>query len=176
MRQVTKPQPRAKLDELADSLVARELAAAQIDPAARVHGISDISELVYAGQVAGQGDTIPGIPYDGALERLIRIYREAKPLDVRLSALGGLLDVAGHAQAIAFLREVAISADPTAWYAVGQLEAAADPADARPVGTVADRRAVYDLLKALFQQRLVSEPLAADGLDLYAHNQGWTRP
>src|SRR5436853_6836976 len=73
LRQSGAEYPRAKLDEIADSLVARA-----VDPRgsvargdARTHALDAVNALASA----GSGGALSGRPYPGALERLIAVHR-----------------------------------------------------------------------------------------------------
>ena len=107
LRQRSKPQPRAKLDELADSLTGRIIRARDMGQSQ-----NDLATLVEA----GLGDsTLDGRPYTGAIDRLIRIHRESDSNSVvRRVALTRMVRVVGFARGDPYLRSVATSADVTA--------------------------------------------------------------
>lgn len=121
LRQTNDPHDSpAKLDEIADSLVGRatDPRQARADSPAHMMASEAVGTLVMA--------SVNGVPgghaYRGSLERLILVHRRAPASDVRARALGGLLSLASpRARAIAYLRNVAESTDPTAHNAMGFL-------------------------------------------------------
>jgi hypothetical protein len=108
-----------------------------------------------------------GTPYRGALERLIRIHRESKSNVVREQALYHMLGTVDRARAIAYTREVAMSADPTAFIAIQNLMRAMAPSGQGDAAIV---------LRELWERRLVTEPLAARSLQELAKFRGWPAP
>jgi hypothetical protein len=113
LRQTSGRDAPTKLDEIADSLVVRAIDARQALRGAPAHAIASaaVGALVSAGLPTATG----GHPYAGAFDRLVRVHQHASAGDVRLRALGGLLSVASpRTRAIAYLRAVAESNDPTA--------------------------------------------------------------
>jgi hypothetical protein len=136
MRQVDGAQSRARLDEIADSLVARVLAQRSPQDTARARYANDArAALALVGMRAGP----EGQPYDGTLSRLVRIHQESAVPAVRASALTLFPYLAGTAGALEYLRAVAASSDETAyaaltalmWQAEGIAGGVAIPAEAR---------------------------------------------
>lgn len=152
LTQVRGPRPRSTLDEIADTLAAVAIAhpGSGVD-AERVRGTA-VQTLMHAGR--GNG----GVPYPGAAERLLRIV-EADPANGG-GALFALTVVSNQAQARQFMRQVAISDSKLAYAAVGHL--------ARSMGPEG-----LALLRGLYQQGLIREPLARQHLGAIAKHHGW---
>jgi hypothetical protein len=172
MRQDDRPQPRAKLDELADSLmqIAVSVGAGEADRRRTDAAGSAVTAL----ELAGSTSVSYGSPYDGALDRLIRIHRDGKNRGVRALALSVLFMVPGHAVALAYVGDVATSMDETAGNAVSDL--AIDVHSDVNVSTAAQKQETNALLRELFEKRLVRDYHASINLEGWAHSQGWTRP
>jgi hypothetical protein len=171
LRQAGKPQPRAKLDELADSL-----AQLAIRPAG---SYTAVEELWLAGAVQRSSESGPApasAAYDGALDRLIRIHRNGTDPSTRQAALSVIPLVATHTRAIAYLRAVVTSNDPTAAFALLALARDADSTSDRSIGTSAERRVTLALLHQLWEQKLVTEPGAMGELNRIAAFGRWVRP
>lgn len=115
--------------------------------------------MAYAGAAHA---TFPGHPYSGAVERLIRIHREAREPLLRAHTLYMLPIVQGRERALPYLREVAASKDPTAAFAVFSLMG-----DARGglsgIGrtTVAERQESRAILSELLRRELIADPTVA---------------
>jgi hypothetical protein len=166
-------QPAAKLDALADGLVAVAAAGRSGRQNERSYreAIEAISALVLAG--AAQGDAENAYP--GALDRLIRIHRETGPTPLRSLALRRLTTMPDWRRGLAYLREVAVSTDPTAEYAVHALvsEAVQGGMANNPEPARSEARAV---LRALFNDDAVKEPRALEALRDFSAVQGWVKP
>jgi hypothetical protein len=125
LRQSGAEYSRAKLDELADSLLARA-----VDPRAdvprseaRTHALGAVNALA----AAGSGGGLSGRPYAGALDRLFAVHQRASARAIRSHALAGMLNVSSdRSRAIDYLRRVAESDDATAYDAVEVLIADAN--------------------------------------------------
>jgi hypothetical protein len=119
LRQSVGQYSRAKLDELADSVAERAIAnrappsdTSRFGPALRaVNGLG----------IAGSVSAVPGQSYPGALDRLIRVHREAHVEYMRIRALFFIPAMQDRTRALAYLRDVATSQDRTAEYAVRTL-------------------------------------------------------
>ena len=117
LRQADGQESASKLDEIADSLVGRATDPRQVGGNPTAH--ASASEAVGALVIAGLIGPIQGRPYSGAFDRLVRVHQRATAADVRARALAGLLSVTlPRTRAIAYLREVAESKDPTAYSAM----------------------------------------------------------
>jgi hypothetical protein len=175
MVQDGKPEPRAKLDELADSLAQIAIAggAADTDTPRGDEAAGAVTALHLAGLVGASR----GTPYDGALDRLIRIHREAQNRALRVVALADLLAVPGRPAAIAYLREVATSNDVTAsnalFYLIADAQGRGGPG--KPP-TAAQQQETASVLHDLFEKHLVRDSKASRALDAWADTQGWVRP
>lgn len=109
----------AKADEIADSLVGRALSLSddQSPTDKRSMPIEAVNALVLAGSAA----PFSGNPYPGALDRLLRIFRESPSREVRSRSLSALLCLPFHARAVEQLKTVAESNEPLAYDAVQYL-------------------------------------------------------
>lgn len=150
----------AKLDEIADSLVGRAINPRQARKDSPVHLMA--SEAVGTLVMAGMNSVPGGHPYGGSLDRLMLIHQHALADDVRVRALAGLLALAGpRTRAIAYLRRVAESDDPTAHNAMGFLIE-----DARGNGAIlptpAQQREAVATLKAMAVAKSVTNRMALD--------------
>ena len=117
LRQANGQESAGKLDEIADSLVGRAIDPRQVGGNPVVH--ASASEAVGALVIAGLIGPVPGRPYQGAFDRLVRVHQRATAGDVRARALAGLLSVTSpRTRAIAYLRDVAESKDPSAYNAM----------------------------------------------------------
>jgi hypothetical protein len=162
MRQIGKAQPRAKLDELADSLVQIALTPA---------GSEGLGALLSAGAL----DRADGVPYDGALDHLMRIHRDAHDMRTRQGALDHMLDVPGRDRAIQYLRQVAVSpSDSTAWVAIGKLFEDTAPGRQWPA-TPEQRQATLTMLHQMWEQDLVKNPAARLILNQNALFNKWSK-
>jgi hypothetical protein len=172
MRQEGRPQPGAKLDELADSLmqIAMSVGAGETDRRRTDAAGSAVTAL----ELAGSTSVSYGSPYDGALDRLIRIHRDGKNRGVLALALSVVFMVPGHPVALAYVRDVATSMDETAGNAVSDL--AMDVHSDVNASTEAQKQETNTLLRELLEKRLVRDYHASVNLEGWAHSQGWTRP
>jgi hypothetical protein len=118
LRQVRAEYPQAKLDEIADSLVARALDPASVQEGSDAY--SRASNALIALIQAGRASGVPsgGRPYVGALDRMITLHQRAPSRNIRSKALGGMLAVPSHSRAVSYLRQVAESSDSTAYDAI----------------------------------------------------------
>jgi hypothetical protein len=165
LRQADGAQPRAKLDELADSLTTRALdpGSARRDSEAYVRAVNASLALMDAGTSRARG----GRPYPGAFDRLVTVHRQARSLYVRRTALIGML-VTSHSRAVDYLRRVAESSDSTAVDAVELLTMDADGGSSAAITpTAAERQESVSALKALASGRRVEEPEAANSLAIW---------
>jgi hypothetical protein len=153
-------QPQAKLDAIADALVEIVISGTPQSNTAR-------SLLVLA---ARSGPT----PYAGALQRFIRIHREARDFATRTGALRDMTSAPNYASALAYLREVAVSTDSTASFAIDALINAVKP-DSYWLNPPAARQAAQDILRELYMRDLVREHYAIRAIHSYASVMGWRR-
>jgi hypothetical protein len=118
LRQVDSRHRDSKLDELADSLAGRAIKS--LDPPtaeSKTAAISALNTLI----LAGSNSPLRGTPYMGAYTRVVRVLEEAPSRDIRARALGGLLAVGSHTNALSRLKQVAESNDPLAYDAINFL-------------------------------------------------------
>jgi hypothetical protein len=188
LRQVGRPQPQSKLDELADTLTERALSHADKGAFDEIRALED------AGERPQRNDTgAPSVPYEGSLSRLIRIHREAPPSAeiARGTALRALNAVVGFDSTVKYLRFVATSHDRTAHIAMAELISDADP---NYPGTlsVREQQQTLSMLRRLWDQVADSVPMlpgpsetvgkaavptfaAYANLAAFARVQGWTK-
>lgn len=118
LRQADSRLPGSKLDELADSLAER--AIRPLDPPNAEGGAAAISALNLL-IMSGSNAELKGTPYAGAFTRLVRVLETSSSRDMRARALGGLLAVGSHTNALSRLKQVAESNDPLAYDAINFL-------------------------------------------------------
>ena len=186
LRQRDGAQPKQKLDELGDSLTQRIIKSAVSKTASE-----EFRALLEAGYASGLA---PGEPYQGSIDRLLRIHRESPPsaLATRATALQMTIAVVGFERASPYLRSVATSTDATAYVAMGVLRLVADSTYKYATATTAQRDATRSFLRQLWQKSDESvaflpgnghyrgKPEVPDGrayneLYQYARLQGWTK-
>jgi hypothetical protein len=156
LRQDGRSESWATLDSIADTLVA--IAIRDRDDDRRLGALNVL-------RVAGTLDPkAGGVPYPGAVERLILVHREAKDMATRRRALRGLLGGGNRQRALAYLGEAATARDETAWAAIQELTS-----DAANNGAV-DSKA---LLRELYDKKRVRQFIAERNLWAYAAGQGW---
>lgn len=167
LRQVGGTYPQPKIDELADSLVARALDSRAVSgDTSRYRAAND---AVIALMLAGSGATASGVPYRGAFARLVKIHQTAQVVATRRRALAGLLMLPDRGQALAYLGNVAESSGPTAYTAVDYLITDANGlswSGGRP--TPAQAQASTAALHELVMRHRVSDPRASHLLE------GWS--
>jgi len=166
LRQSEAQHPQAKLDEIADSLVARAIDPAAAQPTtseAYRHAVDAINALMLAGISAPWN----GRPYSGAFDRLVKVHRQAAAQGVRIRALAGML-VASHARGVDYLRQTAESSDSTAYDAAELLIVDANGGSSVAVTpTAAERQQSVSALKALASGGRVKDPRVATMLDVW---------
>lgn len=155
MRAAHGPVARGKLDEIADSLVARAIAGPTPDEVASGNWTQSAADALAS---AGDRSQRRGTPYTGALDRLIRVHQQAHSFTIRTGALAAMLGVVGRDRGLAYLKAVASSEDPTAWYAVNVL--IIDANGGRwygPKPSSSESRQSEALLRALYQSGSVRD-------------------
>lgn len=165
--------PAAKRNEIADSLVGRAVsyrAARRSDTTQFAGAVRAVMALSLAGLTSAAAEA--GRPYDGALDRLIRIHEQAQVSEIRSRALESMLGGPDRARALAYVRSIAISRDPTAYKALSCLIM-----DSRGGGigykvAESQRKESFDILVDLAVNRLVKDPAGARDLDLWYSSQG----
>lgn len=163
LRQSGAEYPQTKLDEIADSLVARAIDPRGSEPRSeeRTQALEAVNALVVAGMSgsSGMGATLRGRPYAGALDRLIDVHRRATARDIRSHVLAGMLDISSdRSRAVDYLRRVAESEDATAYVAVEVLIADANGSGwggMKP--TPSEQRQTVSALKALAARHRVTD-------------------
>jgi hypothetical protein len=171
LRETYGPQPRAKLDELADSLSARVLAVnafTERDTARFNAAVNAFLTLSLAGSVG-----IPsGRAYDGTLDRTIRIHSRSPVPRLQRRALAAMLAVPGRGRALQYLRSVAISRGESARDAIDVL--VAEASGVRWSGgppTAAEQQETARMLNDLLDRRLVVNSVAREWLERWAVSQ-----
>lgn len=169
LRQSGGSYSQAKLNEIADSLVARAVDAraavqrsdAETRATAAVHALTD----------AGRSRTEAGRPYSGALDRLIVVHQQASARLIRGLALHGMLALSDRSRAINYLQTVAESEDVTAYDAIEGLIADANGsgwAGERP--TPSEQQATIAALNALAARDHVTDQAARTLLVVWIAN------
>jgi hypothetical protein len=123
LRQAGRSQAKARLDSLADSLTSFAIQAT--DARDGDAAWAAVVTLGSAGATERFGKPIPdgnGSAYAGALERLIRIHREARSESLRDAALIAMVNAGDRPRMLGYLRTVAISRDPTVLSALARPE------------------------------------------------------
>jgi hypothetical protein len=163
LRQEGKPQQRSKLDEVADGLTSLVLEESN-------RSLDALSILRTAGRPS---DTLrQGTAYPGTLERLIRIHQQgSKTPGVRTTVLMGMT---AFAAGIPYLRSVAVSSDPSAIYAVGDLIAVAQNGGYDGL-LIAHKEEAQAILRDIFMRNLTRERFADEAILVYGTSQGWRR-
>jgi hypothetical protein len=170
LRQSGAQYPQAKLDQIADSLVARAVDSRATVPRsdARTRALKAVNAI----SAAGSDGALTGRPYAPALDRLITVHRTAPGRDVRAHALAGMLNISSdRPRAIEYLRRVAESTDPTAYDAVEVLIADANGQGWGGVkSTASQQQQSIMALRALGSAHRVSNQAAATLLDVWIGN------
>jgi hypothetical protein len=166
LRQNGAQYPRAKLDEIADSIMMRAMTPALVQQQGEdEHAVDAILALA----VAGSRGPWKGVPYHGAFERLIAVHQRAPVLGVRRRALSGMLASPNHSRAVDYLRGVAESNDTTAFdaigYLIGDANGGSNAGGVQP--TASQQRVSAVALKALVSRGRVRNRRAADVLDAW---------
>lgn len=170
LRQTVRKHPKAKLDEIGDSLMARAT-----NPAGRNQGSEDYSRgvnAINALMLAGSGAPMDGVPYDGAFDRMVKVHRSAASFLIRARALGGMLGTPSHARAVSYLRETAESTDSTAIVAIQFLIADANGGGWTRSPTATEQQESVAALKALAARKRVTDGGAAKLLGLWIARNG----
>jgi hypothetical protein len=165
LRQAVRKHPKAKLDEIGDSLVARAT-----NPAGRNLGSEDYSRgvnAINALMLAGSGAPMDGVPYDGAFDRMVSVHRSAASPYIRARALVGMLGTPSHNRAVSYLQGVAESNDSTAYDAVQFLINDANGGGWVRTPTASEQQESVSALKALAARNRVTDGGAAKLLGLW---------
>lgn len=169
LRQENGTYPRTKLDAVADSLTSRALRYRTTnDSAAHVAAVNAVNALAFAGAARA----FPGRPYDGAVERLIRIHQQSTAQNVRFHVVLMLPIVQGRQRALSYLRDIAASEDSTALSALNSL-ATDSRGGMSGTGTTspAERQQSRAILLDLARNHLVKDRVAAYELELFLRSQ-----
>jgi hypothetical protein len=177
---IGRPQARAKLDELADSLTAEAIANFGKPPT-----VLSVDAVLAEESIAGVGRSAfrPGCtPYTGSYERLIKIHKESASKAIRALALMDLLRMPGErGPALAYIRAVAVSTDPTADAAVEDLIQATRTDQVWITNTPSERADADAILRDLFEHNLVTHGSASEIgsavslLNGYSRGRGWVK-
>jgi hypothetical protein len=159
LRQVGANYSQAKLDEIADSLVARAVDSRGEAPGSPASARA--FEAINALGDAGRGSELAGQPYAGALDRLIAVEQRASERAIRSHALAVMLNVTSdRGRAIDYLRHVAESNEATAYDAVEMLIADANGSSWGGIkASPSQQEQTVSALKALAaRQQVTTEP------------------
>jgi hypothetical protein len=115
---------------------------------------------------AGTSDSAPGVPFAGAIEALIEIH-ESGPSWLRPTVLHFLPRVIGQERAIQYLKDVMISRDATAIWALRVLVGQSRE------GPQSFARAADTALRDVLERSLAADPTVAADLHLFALQKGW---
>jgi hypothetical protein len=161
LTQAFRPQPRQKMDEIADSLVAIAVSFPGMDlRSVQTRGAAQ-STLLLAGK--GEGGTMgtrSAVPYVGAADRLMLMAGTAQDVGIRGAALQSLTELPDKTRLLPFLRQVATSQNRVAWVAVSLLTDETGPEG-------------HAIARELFLKRLVTQPTALEMLARAAGGYGW---
>jgi hypothetical protein len=115
LRQADSTLSPSRLSRISDSLVAVAKAAKPytVDPVAYDKGHSALVAFTLAGR---EDPDTPGTPYAAALDKLILLHKEGPPY-MRGPLLYAMRSVTGRPRLLAYLNEVMLSSDETAWVA-----------------------------------------------------------
>lgn len=162
LRQSKAEYPRAKLDEIGDSLVARAIdpTSVQQKSAAHTRAADALMTLWRAGRA--RNASLSGRPYAGAFDRMVTVHRQAPSHDIRAKVLSLMLTSSAHLRAVDYLREVAESSDPTSYVAIVSLIFDADGVNGTSSPpTASERQESISALKALAARGRVTDGRAA---------------
>jgi hypothetical protein len=161
LRQAGGPLSAARLDSVANGITELIVGA---DSSSEQHGrlVNLVSVLVAAGGAADGG-----VPYAKVVDKLIQIARTARDRGVRQIAMMWIPEMPKREQGLQFLRNVAASPaspdDPVVpWIALGSLTVRADR-DAE----------LMNIVRNLWERKLVVDERAARGLKAFANFHGW---
>jgi hypothetical protein len=161
LRQVHQTYPAAKRAELADSVV--EYAIRETGP-----GSDGLQAIGFSGSA---DPTLGGTPDPEALDRLLRIHREARDSMARSDVLYLFVEQVNPARAIPLLRDIATSpSDGSGWYAVIELERLAFKGNR---GSQGDRAAAADVLRELWQSRATKQSRVKVELEELGRMKNW---
>jgi len=155
------PEPKPKLDAIADSLVVIAISF----PGNDYRGGSTRMAALRALLAAGAGESgvvgIPhGVPYTGAAARLMRMAETAEDVGISGTALWALTRLPNNAELLPYLQEFATSQNRVAYKAVDLL--------ARQTGPEGQA-----IARELYRRGRVTEPTAKDLLDRIASEYRW---
>jgi hypothetical protein len=185
LRQRDRDQPRAKLDELADSMVVMALK----NPSTVDSGRFAVAARALA-DAGARGRT--GKPYTGALDRLIRVHKGyPSNLPGHSRVVEQMLMLDDHDRAVEYVARISTSSDPSARYAMGALIDDLRTAGRFTGSTASEREALLARLHALWD-RVKTQPYLAGGrgsvgtetipdpgalatLQVFAREQNWPR-
>ena len=162
LRQSKAEYPRAKLDEIGDSLVARAIdpTSVQQQSAAHTRAAEALMTLWRAGRARNASSS--GHPYAGAFDRMVTIHRRAPSRVISAKALSTMLTTLSHLRAVDYLREVAESSDSTSYDAMVSLIFDADGVNwTTSPPTASERQESISALKALAARGRVTDGRAA---------------
>jgi hypothetical protein len=166
LRQDGAEYPNAKLDEIADSLLARAIDPASVQQRGEAHTRA-VNALNLLAQAGGRASS-KGRPYVGALDRMMAVHRRAPSRQIRARALGAMLVIPARSRAVDYLRDVAESTDSTAYDAVEFLITDANGGSWTAISpTVAEQQQSISALKALASGGRVTDDAAAKLLELW---------
>lgn len=162
LRQRYRAHSRARQDSLADSLAALVLSTTDSVGLSYERARLTLLSLITASERGGTGQ-----PYQGGLDRLIRIHQQSRLRGIRSTVIWFLSTQDESGRAIAYLRTVATSSgDNTAATAMGQLVGAA----------IRNEPGVEGIVRAIWLSNEARDPMAQRVVDGYAASKGWKKP
>ena len=163
---------RGKQDAVADALAAlainnRANGNTSADTAGYYAAARAVDALGRAGmeRYAGIDSASPGRPYDGSLDRLIHISKDAPVRLVRSRALRLILRLQDRPHALSYVESVAESPDDRAWDAVVRLIEDASGQTETPKPTTTQRQESMAILRDLATNHRVPNRIAAQTLN-----------
>ncbi len=160
-------QPRAKLDAIADSMTNIAIRGSQNPTdSAYIYAREALNALVSFGT-----KDLPGTPYDGVTDRLIRVAREGSNSMDKL-AVYSLTEAPDYSGALQYLRVVAADPGTLATAAIFALSYATQNTFGRQKSTN-EREQATAVLRELFVSKSVKNAAAAEIMSSIARWHNW---
>ena len=156
-------QSKQRRDEIADTLASIAIGFPGKDKRASSTRAAAVTTLVNAGAGRTGNKGARGVPYDGAVDRLMRIAEAGQSVGTRAAALWGLTQVPTSGRVLPFLRKMATSEDRIAYRAIILL---AESSGSEGLA----------LARSLYASNTVTEPTAVETLNHYAKANQWPCP
>src|SRR5687768_10773756 len=165
LTQAYAPQPREKMDEIADTLLSIAVGLPGTDTVAHRTRTSAARTLMAAASI----DTMPAYdsdgrrpnPYPGGVDRLMKLVENSPDVGHQGSALRELQGIMDHNEYVAFVRQVAMSQSPAVLSAIRILNE-----DTGPEGAA--------VLRDLYEKGLITLPHIDEVLDRAVSDRGWS--